>query len=304
MGLGMNGRWAIAASVCLTLASLAPAEAAGQAERAPRAETAALGDGLYKVRVEWVNVMALKGPEGTLLVDSGFGPFQDALASELRKIGAGSVKFLVNTHWHYDHTGGNAGLGKGALIMAHKAVLPLLSRDETLLGEAQKALPAEARPSLLFSDEVELRFGGETVRVKAVPGGHTGGDSVVLFERANVLFVGDLVFQGQFPFVDVEHGGSAVRLPEVLLRVLDLAPRGAKIVPGHGKDLTAEEVKAYRQMLLDTVEAVRAEMAKGKGLSAIQEEDVLKPWAGWDGSFTRKDWIEMVYRSIVESRSS
>jgi glyoxylase-like metal-dependent hydrolase (beta-lactamase superfamily II) len=248
--------------------------------------------------------MALTGPEGTLLVDTGYGPFQDALASELRKIGAGSVKFVVNTHWHYDHTGGNAGLGKGALIMAHQAVLPLLSRDETLLGEPQQALPAAARPSLLYADGIQLIFGGETVRVVAMPGGHTGGDSVVLFEKANVLFAGDVVFQGQFPFVDVDHGGSAVRLSDVLQRLLDLAPAGVKIVPGHGRDMTAEDVKAYRQMLLDTIEAVRTEMAKGKGLSAIQEEDVLKPWADWDGSFTRKDWVEMVYRSIVESRSS
>jgi glyoxylase-like metal-dependent hydrolase (beta-lactamase superfamily II) len=300
----MKGCRAIVASTGLALALLLPVRAAGQGDRTPRAETAALGEGLYKTRVEWVNVMALRGPEGTLLVDTGFAPFGEVLASELTKIGAGSVKYVVNTHWHYDHTGGNASLGRGALIVAHDSVLPLLSRDQTLMGEVQKALPSEARPRLTFSDEIQLVWNSETVRVLALPGGHTGGDSIVLFEKANVLFIGDLVFQGQFPFVHMEHGGSAVRLPAVLQKALDLAPAGVKIVPGHGKDLTAEEVKAYRQVLLDTIEAVRKEMAKGKGLAAIQEEDPLKKWSAWDGSFTRKDWIEMVYRPIVENRSS
>jgi glyoxylase-like metal-dependent hydrolase (beta-lactamase superfamily II) len=292
-----------AAAACLAMAfAWASGASAQEKEVPPRTEVAAMGGGLHRIRVEWVNVMALHGPEGTLLVDTGFPQVRDLLAAELEKIGARDVRYIVNTHWHFDHTGANELLGKRALIMAHRAVLPLVSGDQALLGETHKALPPEARPRLIFSHEVELSLNGERVRVIPLPGGHTGGDTVVLFKKANVLFVGDVVFQGQFPFVDVDHGGSALELPAVLQRVLDLSPPGVRIVPGHGRDLTADDVKAYRQMLLDTADVVRKEMTKEKSLAAIQEEDALKGWADWDGSFTRKDWIEMIYRSIPVSR--
>ncbi|MEW5764896.1 MAG: MBL fold metallo-hydrolase [Acidobacteriota bacterium] len=268
--------------------------------RPPRAEVVSLGGGLHKVRVEWVNILALKGPEGTLLVDTGFPQAQKALEEQLERIGAREARYIVNTHWHFDHTAGNGSLGKGAVILAHRSVLPLLSSGQTLLGESHEALPPEARPRLTFTGEVGLDLNGERIRIVPLTGGHTDGDSVVLFERANVLFVGDVVFQGQFPFVDVDHGGSALRLPEVLERVLDLAPPGARIIPGHGKDLTAEEVRAYRAMLLQTIDVVRREWGRGQTPAQIQEADVLKDWAAWDGSFTRKDWIDMVCRSLAE----
>lgn len=295
-------RWRGAAVSLGIAAGTLLAGGAGASAQAPppRAETAVLGGGLHKVRVEWVNVLALKGPEGTLLVDTGFPEVQKTLAEQLEKIGARDVRFIVNTHWHFDHTAGNGSLGKGAVILAHRSVLPLLSSDQTLLGETRAALPPEARPRLTYTGEVDLNLNGERVRIVPLTGGHTDGDSVVLFEKANVLFVGDLVFQGQFPFVDVDHGGSAVRLPEVLEKVLDMAPPGVRILPGHGKDMTAEEVRAYRAMLVETIEVVRRERSRGRAPSQLQEADVLRNWAAWDGSFTRKDWIEMVCRSLPE----
>lgn len=293
------------AAAWMALALLCGTAASAQEKKAPpRAEATALGEGLYKVRVEWVNLLALQGSDGTLLVDTGFPEVQGLLAGELKKIGATDVRFIVNSHWHFDHTAGNALLGKNALILAHRSVLPLVSKEQTLLGETHGALPPGARPRLTFTGEVDLALDGERVRIIALPGGHTDGDSVVLFEKANVLFVGDLVFQGQFPFVDVDHGGSALRLPAVLQQLLDMAPAGARFVPGHGTDLTAEDVRAYRRMLLDTIDVIRKERAAGKSVAAIQEEDALEEWASWDGSFTRKDWIEFVCRSLAgESKS-
>ncbi|MEW6758182.1 MAG: MBL fold metallo-hydrolase [Acidobacteriota bacterium] len=294
---GRHGGSAVALGIAVGTLIASGADAYAQAP--PRAEIVPLGGGLHKVRVEWVNVLALKGPEGTLLVDTGFPGVQKALAEHLETIGARDVRYIINTHWHFDHTGGNGSLGKGAVILAHRSVLPLLSSGQTLLGESHAALPPEARPRLTYTGEVDLSLNGERVRIVPLTGGHTDGDSVVLFEKANVLFVGDLVFQGQFPFVDVAHGGSAVRLPEILEKVLDLAPPGVRILPGHGKDMTAEEVRAYRAMLLETIEAVRLERNQGRTPVQLQEADVLKNWSAWDGSFTRRDWIEMVCRSLA-----
>jgi glyoxylase-like metal-dependent hydrolase (beta-lactamase superfamily II) len=291
-----RARGAVAAFLALGLWA-GGAGALAQA-RPPRTETAALGGGLFKVRVEWVNILVLTGPDGTLLVDTGFPEVREILAAELEKIGALDVRTIVNSHWHFDHTGGNATLGKGALILAHRSVLPLVSGEQTLLGESHAALPPQARPRLTFTGEVDLFVNGERVRIVPLTGGHTDGDCVVLFEKSNILFVGDLVFQGQFPFVDVDHGGSALRLAEVLEKVLRLAPPGVHIIPGHGKEMSAGEVKSYRTMLLETIEVVRRERLLGRTAAELQEADVLKDWAAWDGSFTRRDWIEMVCRSL------
>ena len=287
-------------AACATLASFAGSTARAQEKPAkPAVEVKRLGDTLYRLCLPPVNLVACAGPDGTLLVDAGYEQMGDAIKAELAKIGASDVRFVVDTHWHFDHAGGNKVFGPRALIMAHRSALDLLSTDQVLLDETQKAHPVEARPKLAFDGVLELRLNGERITVTPVPGGHTGGDVVVLFEKANVLHIGDLVFPDQFPFVDLEHGGDVVKLAENIQKVIAMAPPGVRIVPGHGRDLTIEDLSKYREMLLATTEIVRKQVRAGKSLEAIREADALKDYSAWDGSFTRGDWIEIAYRSLT-----
>jgi len=289
--------WMVMLSLAAAVSLCLPA---AEQEKPPefKPEVRKLGESLHEIRISGVTILALAGPEGTLLVDAGYEVMGDAIAKTLKNLDAFPPRFIVDTHWHFDHTGGNLVFGKEALVLAHRSVLEVLSKDTMLLGTLRKAYPEEARPDLVFEHPVELRLNGERIVITPIPGGHTAGDAVVLFEKANVLHAGDMVFADMFPFVDVDHGGSVVRLADNLQTLIDLAPEGVTILPGHGRPLTVEDVKVYRKMVLETTVLVKKEMAKGVALETLRKSDLLKDWEGWAKAFSSADWIEFTYKSL------
>jgi glyoxylase-like metal-dependent hydrolase (beta-lactamase superfamily II) len=246
------------------------------------------------------NVGVVADPAGVFMVDAMVEADAGAIREAIKSLAGGDhVRILVNTHWHFDHTGGNNALGSGAVIISHENVRARLATDQTLFGRVSKALPASALPSVTFPTELTVYAGGQAIRLRHYPHAHTDGDTVVFYDSLKVVQMGDMFFNGMFPFMDVDHGGDI----EIWIRQLDgiLAGLAAdtKVIPGHGPLAGVAELKAFRQMLFDSAGLVRDQMKVGKTLDQIKAAGLtegLKPWA--KGFMTADQWLELVYRSL------
>jgi cyclase len=189
---------------------------------------------------------------------------------------------------------------EGTLLVDDNIEKNLLSRDEMLLGELHKAYPEYALPSITFKDKYEMSLNGETVVITSLSGGHSAGDVIVYFKNADVLHIGDIVFADMFPFVDTDHGGNAITLSDNIKTIIDKFTVNTKIIPGHGRMLTTEDLKEYRDMINGTIEIVKQEVSKNKSLSEIKESNLLNKYAEWQVAFNFDDWIEILYKSIEQ----
>jgi glyoxylase-like metal-dependent hydrolase (beta-lactamase superfamily II) len=246
------------------------------------------------------NVAASIGDDGILVVDSFVKGVTDKLTLQLAKLAPDAkLKFLLNTHWHGDHTGGNAQLSAQVPVIAHDNVRERLMNAQKNYFGASPASPKEAWPVLTFNDAMTVHFNGETIQVKHYPGGHTDGDSMVYFVNANVLHMGDDYFQGMYPFVDLTTGGSVVGLAKNIGKVLQQMPEDVVIIPGHGKLSNLKELKAYHQMLKTSIEIVKKGIAEGKSLAQIQHNGLGESLSAFGKGFIpEKSWIEFTYQSI------
>ncbi len=270
------------------------------AQRGPRFETADLGDNLHVLAGGGGNVAILVGSDGLLLVDSAIGQLTDQFLTAVTEISELPPRFVVNTHWHFDHVGGNQKLSeRGALLIAHDTVRERMSRPQALGGLGQKipASPPEALPELTFSDELTLHFGGQIVRVLHVsPPAHTDGDCFVHLPRANVLHVGDVWFNNMYPFIDVNTGGSIAGMIAAVDRARALADAKTRIIPGHGPISTIKELGEYRTMLVTVRD--RVQQLVDEGLS--REEVVARtPTADLDPQWGQSGMPPDVFTGIV-----
>ena len=247
------------------------------------------------------NIGVSVGDDGILIVDDQFAPLADKIKAALKNLGEGKMKFILNTHWHGDHTGGNAPLGRDAPIIAHDNVRKRLSTEQRseFFKTTTPASPKEALPVITFDQSLSVHFNGEEIRVIHFPHGHTDGDSVIFFTKSNVVHMGDDFFAGRFPFVDLESGGSVQGLTKNIGEIIPKLPEGAKLIPGHGPLSTIADLKAYHRMLTDTTEVVRKGIAAKKTLDQIKKEGLPAEWKSWGEGFIKTDqWIELVYRSL------
>ncbi len=248
------------------------------------------------------NIGVSVGPDGILIVDDQFAPLAEKIRAALKTLGEGKLKFVLNTHWHGDHTGGNAEFGREAPILAHENVRKRLAAGGKVAGRAIEPAPKGALPVITFEDGISVHFNGEEIRMLHLPPGHTDGDSVVLFTGSNVVHMGDLVFAGHFPFVDLDSGGDVEGLANDVEAVLAKAPADAKVISGHGPLSTMEDLRAYHGMLLETTEIVRERIAAGRTLDQAKAEGLPEKWSSWGSAFIPTDrWIEIVYRSLSKA---
>ena len=246
------------------------------------------------------NIGIVADAAGILMIDAMFereiGEIREAIKS---LPGGDRVRILVNTHWHADHTDGNKALGPGAVIIAHENVRALLAKDQTLMGGQTKALPANALPGVTFSDKLTVYAGGEAIRLVHYPHAHTDGDIVVFLDGLKVVHMGDMFFNGMFPFLDVANGGDIDSWVRQLDIVLGTLPAEAKIIPGHGPLAGIAELKAFRAMLAASADLVRKQMKAGKTLDEIKAAGVPDSLAAWANGFMKTpQWLELVYRSL------
>jgi glyoxylase-like metal-dependent hydrolase (beta-lactamase superfamily II) len=239
------------------------------------------------------NIGVSFGSDGILLVDDQFEPLAEKIKATLEKLGKGDLKFVLNTHHHGDHTGGNVVFGTEAPIIAHTNVRKRLQ---------VKQPPKGALPVVTFNTSLSIHFNDEEIRVMHFPNSHTDGDSVIFFTGSNVVHMGDLFFSGRFPYVDLDAGGDVEGLTRNIAQILAEFPSGAKIIPGHGPLSGINELKTYQRMLVETTDLIRARMNAGKHLAEIKVAGLPDEWGAWGSGFiSTARWIEIVHRSLTNT---
>jgi len=251
------------------------------------------------------NVAVTVGDDGVFVIDDELAPLSPKLKTALASLSKKPVRFVVNTHWHADHTGGNPAMAAaGAVIVAQDNVRKRVSVEQVreFMGKQMTipALPLAAQPVLTFTEDVTLHLNGDDVHVIHVPAAHTDGDSIVHFKKANVIHSGDAVIPA-FPLVDADSGGTFDGFIGAADKVLALADDNTKIIPGHGAVMTKADVVAFRQMLLDARDRVVKLMAAKK---TVDEAKAAKPLddmeAKWGQGFVHGDWVvASIYKTHV-----
>ncbi|MBE3112043.1 MAG: MBL fold metallo-hydrolase [Acidobacteria bacterium] len=246
------------------------------------------------------NIGIVADAAGMLMIDAMFERVTGEIREAIKSLPGGDrVRVLLNTHWHADHTDGNKAFGPGAVIVAHENVRALLANDQALMGGQTKALPASALPGVTFSDKLTVYAGGETIRLVHFPHAHTDGDTVVFLDGLKVVHMGDMFFNGMFPFLDVANGGDIDNWVRQLDLILGALPADTKVIPGHGPLAGVAELKAFRGMLAASADLVRKQMKAGKTLDEIKAAGVPDSLAAWANGFMKApQWLELVYRSL------
>jgi cyclase len=258
---------------------------------------------IYMIEGEGGNIGLFIGGDGTFLIDDQFAPLTEKIVAAIKSVGGDYPKFLINTHYHGDHTGGNEKLGKGGtLIFAHDNVRERLSTGSFIevFNMKQAALAREGLPVVTFSEDISFHLNGDTINAIHVPHAHTDGDSIIYIKTANVIHAGDIFFNGFYPFIDVNHGGSLKGMIKAVDKVLSLADNNTKIIAGHGPLGDKQQLASYRQMLGIAYKRLRKLKAEGK---TAQEAAAAKPLAdlesSWgDGHFKSDQWIELIYSGV------
>lgn len=249
------------------------------------------------------NIGVSVGEDGILIVDDQFAPLADKIREALSHLGKGKLRFVLNTHWHGDHTGGNPQFGRQATIVAHRNVRKRLAARQHLPGRDVEPLPAGGLPVITFDRSLSVHFNGEEIRVLHYPHGHTDGDSVVLFTGSNVVHMGDHFFAGRFPFVDLDSGGDVEGYIRNVGEVISKLPADVKIIPGHGPLSTLDDLKAFHRVLRETTDIIRERMAEGKSLDEIKSAGLPERYRSWGEGFIKTDrWIETVHRSLSSKK--
>jgi cyclase len=247
------------------------------------------------------NIGVSVGADGILIVDDQFAPLAEKIKAALKTLGEGKLKFILNTHWHGDHTGGNAAFSPEAPIVAQTNVRKRLAEGMKIPGWEVKPAPKEALPVITFDQSVSIHFNGEEIRVIHFPRGHTDGDAIIFFTSSNVVHMGDDFFNGMFPFIDLDSGGDVDGYIKNIGEVIAKVPADVKIIPGHGPLATVNDLKGFHRMLLETTGVVRQKMAAGKTLDQIKAEGLTDEWKSWGNGFIKTDnWIATIHRSFTK----
>ncbi|MFN2482648.1 MAG: MBL fold metallo-hydrolase [Pyrinomonadaceae bacterium] len=251
------------------------------------------------------NIGVSVGSDGVLIVDDQFAPLADKIRAAVKELNPGQLRFVLNTHFHGDHTGGNAAFGKESTIIAHDNVRKRLASEQNVLGEKVAPSPREALPVITYERSVSIHFNDEEIRVVHFPHGHTDGDSVIFFTRSNVIHMGDDFFAGRFPFVDISSGGDVLGLTKNVGDIVAQVPADVKIIPGHGPLSTIDDLKSYHRMLLATTDIVRRQIKAGKTMEQIKAAGLPEEWKTWGTGFIKTDrWIETVYKSLSNQKGA
>jgi glyoxylase-like metal-dependent hydrolase (beta-lactamase superfamily II) len=246
------------------------------------------------------NIAASAGEDGVAIVDDQFAELSPKIHAALAKLSPKPVRFVINTHWHFDHTGGNALFSDSAAILAHANVRKRLITGGKISAAfvIPPAAPA-ALPIVTFEEGLSLWWNGEEVRAIHLRPGHTDGDTAVWFTGSNVVHMGDDFITTGFPIVDVSSGGSLRGLLEALDSLLPQIPKDAKIIPGHGHVSTIDDLRKYRSSLEEMVAVVAKARKAGRTVEQMKADKLLAPWAEWGKGWVKEDaFIETIAQDL------
>ncbi|HZJ65352.1 MAG TPA: MBL fold metallo-hydrolase [Kofleriaceae bacterium] len=242
------------------------------------------------------NIGVSAGPDGIVLVDDKFAPLAPKIEAALKAISDKPVRFVINTHYHGDHTSGNSAFGAKSTIIAHENTRKRMAAGR---GTEEPPAPAVALPIITFEHRVSVHLNGEDIRAIHFPNGHTDTDVVIFFTKSNVVHMGDDFFNGIYPFIDSDGGGSARGLIANIEKLLGEIPADAKIIPGHGKVATAKELREFLAMLKETTAIIEAGIKANKTADQLKKDKVLAKYERWaKGFFKSEDFIDLLYKDL------
>jgi glyoxylase-like metal-dependent hydrolase (beta-lactamase superfamily II) len=259
------------------------------------------------------NIGVSVGDDGIVVVDDQFAPLAEKIQAALKGITDKPIRVVLNTHWHHDHTGGNAPMftASGAPILAHENVRKRLLEGMPARKIGDKSIDAtppaarEALPIITFQDRVSVHLNGDEIRARHYPSGHTDGDIMIHFTKSGVVHMGDDFVTYGFPFVDLASGGSVRGLVAALDKAVAELPPDVKVIPGHGKVTTLDEVKKLNETLKDCLKIVEAQVKKKRTLAQILQD---RPLAKYDelgkGMIKADTFVEMIYDELTKQPSS
>ncbi len=301
----MMHHWMIAGAAAVLVAATAWAQ-----EAAPELSATDLGDGIYMITDPQGrtggNIGISVGPDGVFMIDDKFAPLTEPIEALIASVndGVGAVRFIVNTHYHGDHTGGNdSWAGQGATVFAHDNARARMAEPplSTFSGQPQAPQPEGGWPTVTYADGVSFHMNGETVRVRHIPNAHTDGDSVVTFEESNIVHMGDLFFNGFFPYIDTNAGGSVDGFIAAQQQILAEIDEDTVIIPGHGPLADKAALQRNVDVLIGVRANVQALIDEGKSLEDTLAAKPLQEYAPFGAFFISTDKMtEIVYDDLKD----
>ena len=262
-----------------------------------------LSDTIYMLRGRGGNIGISTGEDGLYIIDDQIQPITDQLLGAIREISDKPIRFVINTHYHYDHVGGNEAVGgTGTVIVAHDNIRKRMTTEQVsiFMESTTPPYPKGALPVLTFNDRMTLHFNGESATAYHVAHGHTDGDSIIHFPASNVIHMGDMYFNGLYPYVDLDAGGAIQGFITATDLALTLADESTHIIPGHGPLATTQDLKDYRDFLVEARDNVQALIDQGMDLEQAIE---AKPTADWDDTLGEiwikpHQFVTFIYNSL------
>ena len=266
---------------------------------------------IYMLEGAGGNIAASIGEDGIVIVDDQFAPLAEKIQASLKSLGITDkpVRFVINTHYHGDHTGGNAPFANaGSTVIAQDNVRKRMASGGTAGNGGSikmdvKPAEKEALPIITFEHDVTVHLNGEDIRALHFPAGHTDGDSIIFFPKNNVVHMGDDFVRYGFPFIDVSSGGSVQGMIAAMEKATAQLPADVKVIPGHGQLSNLDDVRAFTTMLKETSAVVQKALDAHKTLEQMKQEKILEPWQKWSGDFVKTDaFIETLYNSLTGTK--
>ena len=290
-------------TLILMVTALTVASAANAQDKKVEFESFQLSDTVYMLTGSGGNVGVSSGADGLYIIDDQVKQVTGPLLGAIRKISDKPVRFVINTHYHGDHTGGNETIGKaGAVIVAQDNVYKRMSTEQVsvFMNNTTPAYAESALPVITFNDKVAFHLNGETAQAYHVANGHTDGDSIIHFEGSNVIHMGDMYFNGLYPYVDLDAGGSIKGMIEAAELALSLANDSTRIIPGHGPLALTDDLRIYRDYLIKATANVQTLIDEGNDLQQVIQ---AQPTAEWDDTLgkiwiTPAQFVTFIYNSL------
>lgn len=286
--------------ICAAILAAAPAAAQQRDLSGVEIKVEQLAPGVAVLFGAGGNIGLSYGEDGNVVIDDQFAPLSDKILAAIKTLDSDPVRLVINTHWHGDHTGGNANFDKaGAVIIAQDNVRTRMSSEQTVGGDKVPPSPKDALPIVTYANGVTVHLNGDDLRVIHVANAHTDGDSLIRWTKADVLHMGDTFWHGDtFPFIDLDSGGSIDGMIAAAEKGIELADANTKIVPGHGTVGTRADLAAFRDMLTDIRDKVAAGIKAGRALDQIKASKPTAKYGMPDGYIKPDRFVETVYASL------